>query len=103
MYTKSRAQCKCNAFTTNLYERLLYTIYRKSTAQCKSKESQVGCGLIVPSQGASFDTVVCTCARIYVTVYYDLTFKFIGSTLHTTASQCCSNFLGGHFISHVAQ
>ena len=38
--------------------------YTKSTAQCKSKESQVGCGLIVPSQGASFDTVVCTSARI---------------------------------------
>ena len=99
MYTKSRAQCKCNAFTTKLYERLLYKMYTKSTAQCKSKESQVGCGLIVPSQGASFDTVVCTSARIYALVYYDLTFKFTGSTLHTTASQCCSNFLGTFYLT----
>ena len=40
-----------------------------------------------------------SCARIYLPVYYDLTFKFAGSTLHTTAWQCCSNFLGTFYLT----
>ena len=48
---------------------------------------------------ASIQLFVLSSARIYVLVYYDLTFKFTGSTLHTTASQCCSNFLGTFYLT----